>query len=195
VAIESENGDEMHQVAVAELETQENFLAPVDPQSLQFPRLSFDAEKAISQLFEEEKTIRVQELDTFTTGIQEMRDEIKYLEHVYPLKLRLSKPLAKLKLIEDGSHLFKPKEINQKTAALSFSTTCYPIAYTIKVSGESGKVVSWKRKKELIDKKMQSCADKLIETLVFGPSKEKEIKGKIWITFACPEDELVRYLK
>jgi|GEM_PF-6506800 len=112
----------------------------------------------------------------------------------FPLRIRSAKKIKALHLIEDGSSLFKEKSIDE-SAAFSYPLYTYSITYTVKIAGQSGKIVEWFRRGELLDKTLQECADKIIETIRFAPTQEAEIKGHIWLEFLCNGEELERYLK
>jgi hypothetical protein len=121
---------------------------------------------------------------------KEMSEPLAFQEKLYPLRLKLSSSLTQLKLVEDGSCLFKEKSPHHLTA--SYILTIHPldIEYSIVVSGETGKVIEWHRSKELLDKKLQRYADKLIQTIAFAPNERMYIKGKVLLIFKCSGEEI-----
>ncbi len=117
---------------------------------------------------------------------------ISWKERFYPLDITFSSSLSSLTLIEDGSSLFKEK--NSKPFFLVHIAKIPKIEYRIVVSGKTGKIESWTRKKELLDKKFQYYIDLLVQTLRFAPSKEESYEGKLWIEFACTGEEIETFL-
>lgn len=120
--------------------------------------------------------------------------KIGYPLHFYPLKIECTSSLSKLTVVEDGSQLFKEKNNYSVQRVAKLPIIFFTIEYSAKVSGMSGKIIESKRKKELWDKKLQACADKIIQVMRFAPSNKKTIRGKILITFECSGDEIEEYL-
>jgi hypothetical protein len=113
--------------------------------------------------------------------------------HVYPLTLQLSPSLKKLTLMEDGMQFFIPKQPGFSSGYF-MTQTPIPIEYQVKIDGASGKITSWQRHGQLIDKVLQSCADLIIKAIRFAPTEAKMIEGKIAIIFACNGDSLQEWL-
>lgn len=123
---------------------------------------------------------------------KQFHTKLSYPTKHYPLRLEFTSGISKLKLIEDGSNLFKEK--NSYFSRDKLPLTFFTIAYNVKVSGTTGKVTEWKRKRELLDKRLQACADRIIGEIQFAPFQENSLKGKIWIVFECSGDEIQEYL-
>ncbi|MDB6080818.1 MAG: hypothetical protein JWO53_90 [Chlamydiia bacterium] len=184
VAIEENQEQEKSLVAVAEESKEENLIAPINRENLNFLQTTLDYE----ELLADAQFLKKQAPDITTRFTSE---KLEFQEPYYPLKIHLTKALSCMKLIEDGSSLFKKRESH------SMRYASYPIEYTIKVSSKTGTVVTWKRKKELIDKKLQAQADRLIQELRFSASSSSDslVGGKVVIVFTCTGDELERMLQ
>ena len=111
----------------------------------------------------------------------------------YPLSLALSKSLQDRALLEDGMQLFLPKK---RGFPSSYFVGQPPtsIAYRVQVNGPSGKVTSWQRKGELVDKTLQRVADQLIRAIRFAPADMPQTAGTVTITFRCTGDALQEWL-
>jgi hypothetical protein len=118
--------------------------------------------------------------------------KLPYQLRHYPLRLEFTTALSKLKLLEDGSSLFKEKSASFSRQKIPFAF--FTIAYNVKISGQTGKITEWKRKRELLDKKLQVCADRIIDQIQFAPFQLTSLRGKIWIVFECSGDEISEYL-
>lgn len=127
-----------------------------------------------------------------------LSEHIEFQEPLYPLKLRLSKSLSKLQLIEDGSSFFKVKDA-KRHASYTLAARTYPIEYIVRISVKTGAIVEWKRKKELIDKVLQAHADAFIQKLRFAPCEattaHSKLKGKIVMVFECPGEALAKMVR
>lgn len=166
--------------------------------------LVVENDPAVSTLIldSDEKKLPFVSIDEISPQTAETRRKIQevamtsceYPSQSYPLKIKYSQNLKQLLLIEDGSHLFKDSSsFSQKEVALLKSQK-FTIEYRIKVDGSTGTLFSWKRTRELLDKKLQRIADKIISSLRFIPYKQS-LSGKLWLTFYCTGEELSSYLK
>jgi hypothetical protein len=205
VALDAEKPDESMQETVAVAPTEERPTAPRDEQALlSIPIDRFGLTNTF--LFQTAATPpsttvlsdnETQVLSLLAHDKQEAK-EIPFTERLYPLRLQISGDAASLSIIEDGSILFKERAAKHKTTLFKLATNTFPIEYRIVVSSESGTIIQWSRKKELLDKQLQNCADKLIHMIRFAPRPwpgKKAIRGKLWIIFACTGHELREYLR
>ena len=204
VALDAEKIEENFQETVAIAPNEERITAPMNDQSLL--TIPVDSFHLINNfLFQATTTpsptliVNNDETELLSLLSQEKSElDVKYKERLYPLQLELSGDIAHLAIIEDGSILFKERTIKHKAATFKLATNVFPIDYRVVVSNQSGAIIQWSRKKELLDKNLQNCADKLIQTIRFVPKPwaEKEtIRGKLWIIFACTGNELKEYLQ
>jgi hypothetical protein len=118
-----------------------------------------------------------------------------FTERFYPLKIELSKGLQELRIVEDGSSLFRKKIEPAHLSHLLLTTSPLRIRYSIRVHGATGKIIECSRKHELLDKKLQQYADLLIHSISFAPFQELSLTGKLDLVFQCSGDELRSYLK
>lgn len=112
---------------------------------------------------------------------------------IYPVSLKLSKSLRDRTLLEDGVDLFLPKKRGFPSSYF-LSQLPTSIEYRVQVDGQSGKVTSSQRRGELVDKTLQSVADRLIRTIRFAPADQPRTDGMITITFHCTGDALQDWL-
>lgn len=127
--------------------------------------------------------------EDYASFAKEMSEPLQFQERLYPLRLKFSSSLSKLKLIEDGSSLFKEKSPHHSVSSYILTVHPLDIEYDVVVSGESGKVIEWKRK-ELLDKRLQRYADFIIKTISFAPSEKLCVQGKILLIFKCSGEEI-----
>lgn len=113
---------------------------------------------------------------------------------LYPLRLKFSPAVKRLKLLVDGSSLFKRGEDPLELHQLLLSPSRLPIRYDVTINGKSGKITRWKRDETLSDTAIQTCADTLIALLRFAPSQHEKIQGSICLTFRCTGQELKQFL-
>jgi hypothetical protein len=140
-------------------------------------------------------------LDELTEHTEESRSQIQALfvqdiafpDQGYPLRIKCSPSLKPLLLIEDGSHLFKHMTSPHQQEVSLLSCRKFTIEYSVDVDGTTGKLSSWSRTRELLDKELQQIADKIVSELRFAPHK-KSLSGKLWINFYCSGEELQDYL-
>jgi hypothetical protein len=120
---------------------------------------------------------------------QALPSQVQY----YPLSLQLSKSLQDRALLDDGVHLFLPKKRGFPSSYF-LSQPSISTEYRVQVDGQSGKVTSWQRRGELLDKALQSVAERLIRTLRFAPVEIRRTEGTILVTFHCTGDALQEWL-
>ncbi len=113
---------------------------------------------------------------------------------MYPLQLKLSQPLKKCMLIEDGSSLFRNKEPYETMSIFTLATHHFSIEYKVYVDGFTGKLERFEKKCELLDKKLQAVADQIMAKIQFAPCTEKSITGSITLKFSCTGDEIKSFL-
>lgn len=116
-------------------------------------------------------------------------------EKLYPLRFQVSGSLKNKQIVTDGSHLFRNSTATETNAPLRVKTTSRSILYQIKIDGITGKVIEWKRKRELIDKKLQAFADTLLDEITFEAGFPGTKKGSIRVIFDCTSDKLTQYLE
>lgn len=117
--------------------------------------------------------------------------EIPYTLRAYPIKLKCSSSLKALKIVEDGSALFKKKENAQ---FLAHSPNRTRIEYVLEVDGQTGEILSWTKPYELLDKKLARLANHLIDSIRFLPQDTNIYKGSLYITFYCTGEEIKEFL-
>jgi hypothetical protein len=138
------------------------------------------------------KAPMIETYDTISSEqtIASLPNSLAHHAAAYPLRIKFSPNLRQLKLLADGSSLFRQKESEFLLSPLRF-----PITYTVSVNGQTGKVIRWTREGILADKTLQSCADTLLSTLRFVPFGSKTIEGTICFIFRCNGQELQQLLK
>ncbi len=115
-------------------------------------------------------------------------------EHIYPLQLHLSDDLHKLQLVSDGSLLFRYKRVSDAVAKMKLTVNPLAIDYEVTICGETGKILEWQRTRVLLDKRLQECADTLMQEIRFGKTGGDATRGIIRISFTCTGDEIDGYL-
>ncbi|MBS0654247.1 MAG: hypothetical protein JSR46_00575 [Verrucomicrobia bacterium] len=113
---------------------------------------------------------------------------------LYPLKLKFSPTLKKLKVLVDGSSLFKQQEDPMELHLLFLAPAFFSIKYDVRIDGKSGKVVRWNREKKLGSTYVQTCADMIVSHLRFAPSTQEQIGGRLSLSFRCTEEKLKELL-
>jgi hypothetical protein len=113
---------------------------------------------------------------------------------LYPLKLKFSPTLKKLKLLVDGSSLFKRQEDPIELHRLFLAPSFFTIKYDVLINGKSGKIVRWNREKTLGCTYVQACADMIVSLLRFAPSAHEQIGGRLSLSFRCTEQKLKELL-
>ncbi len=169
-------------LAMAGVHTEESF----DPEDLYFAHIQPDTFLPIEEhepvdIFSDEELIAL--------GPKEP-DAPK----MYPLQLKLSQPLKKCMLIEDGSSLFRNKEPYETMSIFHLATHRFSVEYKAYVDGETGTITRFEKKCELLDKKLQQVADRIMSKIAFAPCSEKTITGSITLTFSCTGEEIKSYL-
>lgn len=130
-----------------------------------------------------------------TTDIASMLKKPNFSPKVYPLHLKLSKPLKKLTLIEDGSCLFREKLASDDTKRIALSNKRLPIEYTVTVMGATGRLENVFRKYELLDKELQECADLIIKKIQFAPFSLESVTGTLTLSFVLDGSEVKALMK
>jgi hypothetical protein len=189
VAIESENGEG----AEALVDVSQNRMQP-----LAFSK-ALDNPSWIDLCLKPKNELQVSE--HITTTVQSTLTDTKltstivplnYRVRLYPLQIKCSSNLKVLKLIDDGSSLFKEQHPSN---IYPFTSSHYPIEYNVQVAGSTGKIVSFNPKKELIDKELQEVADRLMQRLSFAPREDKLYTGSISLHFCCSGEKIGEYLQ
>jgi len=114
---------------------------------------------------------------------------------MYPLQLKLSQSLKNLELLDDGSSLFRNKEPYETMSIFTLAPHHFAIDYKLYVQGLTGTLERFERKGELLDKRLQAVADKIVNKIRFCPYSEKSITGSITLTFFCTGDDIKGYLE
>ncbi len=122
--------------------------------------------------------------------IHEMTPTLTWAPRMYPLKLKLSSKLKALTLLEDGSSLFRDRGLNESLDRFVLADKHLPTEYKVTVDGTTGLIMSAERKNVLLDKRLQACADAVINNICFKPFSEKSATGSITLVFCCTGDEI-----
>jgi hypothetical protein len=117
-----------------------------------------------------------------------------YPEKCYPMRIELTSGLQELQLVRDGSILFRQKKTTDMLSKLKLTTRPLFIDYEVRVCGNSGKIIGWKRTHELLDKKLQELADRIIQEIGFGKQAPDTQTGVIRLIFECSGVEIEQYL-
>ena len=130
-------------------------------------------------------------------AITSIPESLSSTSTLYPLRLKFSPAVKKLKLLVDGSSLFKQKgnqkESQEQLHRLLLSPLRFPIKYDVNINGKNGKIVHWSREETLADKTLQECADTLMTLIRFAPSSNEKIRGSICLTFCCTGQEMEQF--
>lgn len=127
-------------------------------------------------------------------ALKELVPKLEWSPKMYPLKLKLSNSFKDLILVDDASSLFRNKKPQETLARFVLAPHHFTIEYKVSVDGSSGHIINRVRKEELLDKRLQTVADRIIGTIKFLPFNEKERSGSITITFCCTGDEITKYM-
>lgn len=129
------------------------------------------------------------------TAITFLPESFSHQSTLYPLRIKTSPNLKKLKILTDGSSLFKQTENSEKLHQLLMSSSRFRVQYTVNINGKNGRITKWNRESHLIDPAVQSCADMVIERLCFAPFGDKTMQGTLYLVFYCDGQELQQFLK
>ncbi|MCE5293918.1 MAG: hypothetical protein LLF94_04835 [Chlamydiales bacterium] len=127
--------------------------------------------------------------------IADLAPKSTWAAKMYPLQLKLSHDLKKLTLLEDGSKNFRDKGPYESLGRFALTSNHLPIEYKVTVDGATGHIIRHEREQVLLDKRLQACADKLIDEITFEPFSENQITGRITLVFCCSGDEIKGFLK
>jgi len=113
---------------------------------------------------------------------------------IFPVKIKYEPPLNELIVIDDGSKLFRSEKFATSPALLlrPYETT---LTYDVIVASKKGKIASFTRKKELLDKNLLRLSDAIIKKIRFVKNNDSNISGGVTITFLCHSDDIKKLLK
>ena len=117
--------------------------------------------------------------------------KLAWAPRMYPLQLKLSPQLKALTLIDDGSALFREKGPNDSLGRFVLAANHLPIVYKVRINGITGHVEHAEKDQVLLDKRLQSVADRIVSHIQFKPCSEKSIAGSITLIFCCTGDEIM----
>ncbi len=112
---------------------------------------------------------------------------------LFPIKIDTTGALRDLTIIEDGSKLFRSENPNASRAVF-LKPYEQSIDYDVVVKGKSGKISSFTRKKELLDKNLLSLSDAILKEMRFIKNKRAIVTGSVTITFLCHSDDMKKLL-
>lgn len=189
IQVAVEEAPELH-AAIAEVEeTAKKERLPLDRELLQ-TLAHMNEERAAFELLADQREFRYDFRE-----VPKAHEAVDWSERLYPLHLKFSRALQKLTLMEDGSELFCFKTDGRLGGPFEQALLHYPIAYQITVSGTTGKIIRSSRRKELLDKKLQLLADRLVEKIAFRPFEAKEIEGRLTIIFHASGNDVEAILQ
>jgi hypothetical protein len=122
----------------------------------------------------------------------------RYSVHAYPLKITLQDQLKKLYFIDDGSDLFQEASYDSLFTSPFFAEVQPRVDFRIDVSLETGQITHFTCLKELVDKRLQEVAIRLVRTFRFGSTQQEQkeyISGIIELQFAGTYDSIEPILR
>lgn len=122
--------------------------------------------------------------------ILEPPTKLAWTPRMYPLQLKLSAQLKALELTDDGSSLFREKGPYDSIGRFALAANHLPIEYKVRINGVTGRIESAEKDQVLLDKRLQSVADQIINHIQFKPFSEKCLAGRITLIFCCTGDEI-----
>ncbi|MBS0634495.1 MAG: hypothetical protein JSR37_03430 [Verrucomicrobia bacterium] len=132
--------------------------------------------------------------DSDEDALQRVSPKLTWAPKMYPLKLKVSNSLKTLTLVDDGSSLFREKRANETLARFVLAAHHFTIEYNVFVDGATGDIMRFERKDELLDKRLQAVADRIITQIKFLPFREKQRNGNITLSFCCTGEEIKGFL-
>lgn len=118
--------------------------------------------------------------------------DFEFQNVVYPLKIKLSNNLKACHIVDDGMRLFDEKKTKE---FLPHTRPHYTIKYRVSIDGTTGKIASYRRSRELLDKSLQTVADRMLDVLVFWTPAQRKYTGELTLTFYCNGEEIVELLQ
>ena len=121
-----------------------------------------------------------------------------YTLHAYPLKITLRNQLRKLYFVNDGSELFKKATYETIFTTPFFTETQPKVDFRIDVSLKTGKITRLICLRELVDKRLQEIALKLLETFQFASTRNEDsdiVSGEIVLQFCGTFETIEPLLK
>lgn len=109
-----------------------------------------------------------------------------YPVNAYPIKVVLRDQLRRLYFIDDGSELFRKASYNSLFNTPFFAESQPRVHFHVEVSLKTGKITHIICPRELVDKRLQGLALKLLNAFRFGSArKEKDplVRGEIILQF------------
>jgi len=126
---------------------------------------------------------------SFSDGLSPSRYTVK----AYPLKITLGDQLKKLYFIDDGAELFQKASYDSLFTSPFFAESQPKVGFRIDISLKTGKITRIECLRELVDKRLQEIAVKLLRTFRFASAKQESselLSGEIELQFAGTYDSI-----
>lgn len=143
-------------------------------------------------------TMPLPPLHTLPWGFSDEYAPSRYAYRVYPLKVSLHDELRALQLTDDGSRFFKKVTSDSIFVTPSFSETHPMVEFSVDVCVATGRVMKAACIRELIDKRLQTVAQKIVNTLRFEPvmqSGQPTLSGVVALCFSGTYDSISPFLE
>ena len=105
---------------------------------------------------------------------------------IFPIKLSLFHGVQALDIIDDASSLFTAANESTVSLTTSFAPIKPTVEFFIRVDPETGKIAEWSCVKELVDKRLQSLALRIVKTIRFrvpNNVEKKSLSGALSLQF------------
>ena len=121
----------------------------------------------------------------------------RYVYRVYPLKISLHEGVRSLRLADDGSRLFRKVTSDSIFITPSFSETHPTVEFFIDVAAATGQVVKASCIRELVDKRLQLVAHRVVTALHFEPveSSQPTLSGIVALHFSGTYDSISPFVE
>jgi hypothetical protein len=114
--------------------------------------------------------------------------------HAYPLKITLNGDLEHMILINDGFSLFKKASHDSLFCSPFFAESRPCVEFRIEIAAETTKITKATCIRELIDKRLQEVAEKILYSLRFA-SKKEAVRGVVTLQFSGTFDTIAPFLR
>lgn len=116
-----------------------------------------------------------------------------YSVRAYPLKIFLRDQLRKLYFVDDASQLFQKASYETLFTSPFFAESQPKVTFRVDISLSTGKITKVACFRELVDKRLQEIALKLLQTFRFASTRSEEVdsvSGEIELQFSGTYDSI-----
>ena len=143
-------------------------------------------------------TMPLPPLHTLPWSFSDENAPSRFSYRVYPLRISLHEGLRAVQLTDDGSRFVKRVTSDSIFITPSFSETHPTVEFTVDIAAATGRVVSAACIRELVDKRLQTVAQKLVKALRFEPviqPSQPTLSGIVALRFSGTYDSISPFLE